>query len=114
VNDIDNLPRLSRIPIPQVAWYLQNEHRFREGKRIIDNMTTLQISKMYEEKKFLCDICGKGLGKSDYSLQDHILHLINPMILWYCEDCVQKDLRNGRIIAWAKESEVHQWQIMNK
>jgi hypothetical protein len=109
-----DLPVLHSKPVPQIAWYLQIKDKITESGRTIDHMTTLQISKMYEEGRFLCDTCGKELGKCDYSLHDHILHLINPMILWPCEDCYQRDLRSGRIVGWGKEPVIDELQYANR
>ena len=66
---------------------------------------------MYIERKFLCDACGKPFDKTTFTLEDHILHLINPLYHWSCEDyCIQSDLRNGRVIARIAETESAPWQ----
>jgi hypothetical protein len=87
-------------PIKQEAWHIQLKDKRLSGKRPIDKMSIAQILRMYEERKFLCDTCGKELvGKNVCSLKDHIAHLINPKVLWSCEDCLIDDFKNGRIIA---------------
>jgi hypothetical protein len=55
---------------------------------------------MYRERKFVCDTCGKELvGKIDFSLEDHIAHMINPIVLWSCEDCIMSDIKNRKVIS---------------
>ena len=91
---------LSLEPIKQEAWHLQLKDKRQSGKRPIDKMSTAQVLQMYRERKFLCDTCGKELvGRVDFSLEDHIVHLINPIMLWSCEDCIMDDYKNGRVIA---------------
>jgi len=77
----------------------------------IDRMSFAEISRMYDENNFLCDVCGKKLGKCNYTLKDHIFHLIHPTFQWSCEDCFQDDLRNDRIIAMEEEPKPEKWQI---
>jgi len=92
-------------PIKQEAWYKQHLSIIQEitkRERPIDKMSIAEIRKMYNEKKFLCDSCGKEFDKVNYTLDEHILHLIYPLYLWSCENCFQDDLQNGRIIATAE------------
>ncbi|MGH9999013.1 MAG: hypothetical protein ACRD90_04030 [Nitrosopumilaceae archaeon] len=105
---------LSFTPIKQEAWYKQIREDIAKGKRPIDRMSIAEIKKLYEEKKFLCDSCGKEIGKCDYTLEEHVLHLINPSYLWTCEDCYQSDLRSDRIIAMTEEPKPEVWQDQNK
>lgn len=86
-------------PTKQAAWHLQFNDKRQSHKRSIDKMSIAQVLQMYEEHKFLCDTCGTELiGRNELSLIDHIVHLINPMILWSCEGCIMDDLKNGRVI----------------
>ena len=94
-----NIPKLHSHPIPQIAWYLQIKDRIPQSKRPTDKMTTAEIGKIYRNNKFLCDTCSKELGKCNFTLEEHILHLINPMIIWTCEDCLIDDMKKGRVIA---------------
>lgn len=103
------MENLASESIPQIAWYLQIKDEMPHSKRPIDKMTTAEIVDMYEQKNFLCDTCGKELGKCDFSLQDHVIHLINPMILWSCEDCLINDVKNSRIIGSTKEPNPQNW-----
>lgn len=86
-------------PITQISWYIQIKDKFNSSNRTIDNMNLNQIGMMYREGNFFCDTCGKKLDKCSFSIEDHILHLLNPMILWSCEQCIDSDLKNKRIIA---------------
>lgn len=61
--------------------------------------TIRDIATMYEKEEFICDTCGNPLGKINFSLWDHISHLINPLILWSCDNCIEKDRKEGKIIA---------------
>jgi hypothetical protein len=90
------LQELSCIPIPQVAWHLQIKEKIARSKRTIDQMSINDIAMMYNDGKLICDTCGK---KFNFTLEDHITHLINPSIVWSCEDCIFDDMKNGRIIA---------------
>lgn len=110
---MSDIPELYTSPIKQEAWYKQIRKEIENSKRPIDKMSIAEINKMYEEGKFLCDTCGKEMIGSKILLKDHILHLINPSILWCCEDCYQSDLRNDRIIAM-EESHPESWQEQNK
>ena len=85
--------------IQEGCWHLQLKGKRQSGKRPIDKMSIAEVLQMYEERKFLCDTCGKELGRTEYSLIDHIIHLINPMILWSCDDCIISDIKNGNVIA---------------
>lgn len=76
-------------------------------------MSIKEINQMYEQKKTLCDDCGKELEKSNIPLDDHISHLINPRVIWSCEDCIIKCVKDGRVIASTKEPEPEQWQVDN-
>ncbi len=99
-------------PIKQEAWYLQIKDKIPNSKRPIDKMSIKQINQMYENKKFLCDDCGKELEKpNNIPLEDHIIHLINPIVLWSCEDCILKCEKEGRVIASTKEPDPKQYQI---
>jgi hypothetical protein len=88
-------------PIKQDAWYFQIKDEIPHSKRPIDKKPIAEILQMYRGRKFLCDTCGKELiGKIDFSIEDHIAHMINPIILWSCEDCIiMSDIKNGRVIA---------------
>ena len=86
------------VAIKQEAWYLQIKDKICSSKRPIDKMPIAKILQMYEQRAFLCDTCGKELGRTDFSLEDHIAHMINPLILWSCEDCLMDDMKNGRVI----------------
>jgi hypothetical protein len=86
-------------PIKEEAWHLQLKDKRLSGKRPIDKMSIAQVLQMYEERKFVCDTCGKELGRTEFSLIDHTLHLINPLIFWSCEDCIISDIKNGNVIA---------------
>jgi hypothetical protein len=93
------IPELFLEPTKQEAWHLQLKDKRFSSKRSIDKMSIAQILRMYEERKFLCDTCGKELGLTEFSLIDHTIHLINPLILWSCEDCIIFDIKNGNMIA---------------
>ncbi len=95
---MDNFTLFSK-SIPQKSWYMQFHDKFYSSSRSIDNMNLVQIRKMYREGIFLCDTCGKKLDKCNLSTEEHILHLINPMILWSCEDCIISDMKNENIIS---------------
>jgi hypothetical protein len=86
-------------PIKQEAWYLQIKDVIRYSKRQMDKMPIAEILQMYRARKFLCDTCGKELDKVNFSIEDHIAHMINPVILWSCEDCIMSDIKNRRVIA---------------
>ena len=104
-----NIPKLHSDPIQQIAWYLQIKDKIPKSKRPIDKMTTAEIGKIYRNNKFLCDTCSKELGKCNFTLEEHILHLINPMIIWTCEDCLIDDMKNDRIIA-SMSRKLEQWK----
>lgn len=106
-----SLTKLLPHPIKQQSWYKQIADSISICSRPIDKMSTLEISKMYQSRKFLCDTCNKELGRCDFTLEDHILHLINPLILWSCDDCIQKDLRSGNIFGMTEELTPHKWQM---
>jgi hypothetical protein len=95
---MDNL--FLREPIRQEAWYLQIKDEILRSKRPIDSMPIAEVLQMYRERKFVCDTCGKDLvGRStDISLEDHIAHIINPVVLWSCEDCIMSDINNERVM----------------
>ncbi len=95
---VDNFTLFSK-SIPQKSWRQQIQDKFNLSNRVIDNMNLGQIGTMYREGSFLCDTCGKKLDKCNLSTQEHILHLINPMIIWSCEDCIISDIKNKRIIS---------------
>jgi len=98
-----NPPTLTSKPIPQIAWHLQIKEQITRSNRTIDKMSINQIALMYRDNKLLCDTCRKDLGNSDFKLEDHVIHLINPSIVWSCEDCIIDDMKNGRIIAETPE-----------
>lgn len=108
-----DVPKLFTNPIKQEAWYKQIRGRIEKSKRPIDKMSVKEIRKLYQEKRFLCDTCGKEIQKCNFTLEDHIIHLINPSVLWCCEDCYQNDLRNGKIIGMIS-SATDSWQDENK
>ena len=91
-------------PVKQQAWYIQIKDEIQGSKRPVDKMSVHEVLEMYREKKFLCDTCGKELGRIDFSVEDHIAHIINPIVLWSCEDCIIGDMKAGRILA-ATENE---------
>jgi hypothetical protein len=64
---------------------------------------------MAELKKEL-DLMNTKLEKCDFTLEEHILHVINPLYYWCCEDCFQSDLRNDRIISIGEEK-IEDWKI---
>ena len=105
---------LSSVQIKQQAWHLQIKDEISKNKRPIDKLSIAEIRKMYQERKFLCDSCGNELGKCEYTLEEHITHLINPSYYWCCEDCLQNDLRSNRIIAISEEPKPENWQIENR
>ena len=107
------IPELHCKPNKQESWYIQIKDEIQTSKRSIDKMSIKEINQMYDNKKFLCDDCGKELEKSDISLEDHISHMINPMVIWSCEDCIIKCVKDGRVIASTKEPEPEQWQVDN-
>lgn len=76
-------------------------------------MSIAEILKIYQNKEYLCDTCNKKLEKNKFTLKDHITHLINPTVLWSCEDCIIKDMKSGNIIAEA-ETKLESWQIRNQ
>lgn len=80
----------------------------------MDEMSISQILQLYKERSFLCDTCGKNLDKNNFSLEDHIAHLINPTILWGCDNCLIDDLKHGRVIGVTVESNPKKWQLDNK
>lgn len=99
MDEVDNMPKLHVRSIPQVAWHLQIKERLARSKRTIDNMSINDFATMYRNRNLLSDTCGKSLGRFDFTLEDHIIHLINPSFVWSCEDCILDDMKNGRIIA---------------
>jgi hypothetical protein len=108
--DDDTPLQLFSIPIKQQAWYLQIKEKIVQSKRPLDRMSIAEISQIYRERRFLCDKCGKELqNPNNIPLEEHVIHLINPLTEWACEDCFQSDLRNGRIIAMS-EQKPEGWQ----
>ena len=100
--------------IKQEAWYLQIKDEIIHSKKSMDKMSIAEILKIYDGKKYLCDTCNKELGgKNNFTLVDHITHLINPTVLWSCEDCIIKDMKSGNIIGEA-ETKLESWQIRNQ
>jgi len=106
-------PHLHFQPIKQEAWYLQIKDEISNSKRPIDEMSIAEIRKMYQENIFSCDTCGKKFEKNNFTLDEHITHLINPIVLWSCEDCIMKDLKQGNIVGATEEPEPNQWQSEN-
>jgi hypothetical protein len=107
------IPKLHWTPSKQEQWYLQVRDDIIKSKRPIDKMSRKEINEMYTEGKFLCDSCGKKFDKTNYTLKEHVIHLIDPLYYWICEDCFQSDLRNNRIIAMSEEPKPENWQIKN-
>ena len=105
-------PELNIKPAKQIPWYLQIKDNIIYSKRIIDELSIKEINQMYKSKKFLCDDCGKELEKSDIPMDDHISHLINPRVIWSCEDCIIQCMKNGNVIA-SNEPEPESWQTEN-
>ncbi len=100
MDEVDNnIPKIHVKSIPQVAWYLQIKERVARSNRTIDKMSINDIAGMYRNGNLLCDTCGKTLGRFDFTLEQHIIHLINPSFVWSCEDCILDDMKNGRIIS---------------
>ena|SRR5688500_7486321 len=91
-------------PAKNEPWYLQIRDEIPKSKRPIDQMSIKQIRKMYVENRFLCDSCGKEFKITHFTLKEHVLHLIDPLYYWSCEDCYQRDMREGNIIAMYQES----------
>lgn len=103
-------PILFSEPIKQEAWHRQVKEEIGKERRPIDKMSTYEIDKMstyeivqmYKDQKFVCDSCGKELSelqKRNITLEGHIIHIINPLHWWACDDCFRDDLRNNRVIA---------------
>lgn len=72
-----------------------------KGLRIIDDMTYSEIYQMYEHEDFRCDTCGKSLkdeGDLNISAKDHVVHILNPQIVWSCMDCIEGDFKKGKIL----------------
>ena len=105
-------PELHSEPIKQQAWYLQIKDEMPTSKRPIDKMSTAEIVKMYQNNDFVCDDCGAKLGKTNFPLEEHVAHLINPMLLWACEDCIIQDIRNGRVLAASVTTD--RWKLSNR
>ncbi|MGD1837526.1 MAG: hypothetical protein ACPKPY_05655, partial [Nitrososphaeraceae archaeon] len=104
---------LFSIPPKKGNWHLQIGDKISSSSRPIDKMSLKEISHMYTSNEFVCDGCGKNLNKVNFSLYEHIMHLINPVRHWTCEDCFQYDLRNGKIIA-IEEEKILDWQKEDK
>lgn len=107
------IPQLHCKPIKQQSWYLQIKDTIQNSKRPIDKMSIAEIRKMYEDNNFVCDTCGKKFEKDNFTLEEHITHLINPIVLWSCEDCIMTDLKQGNIIGSTEESKPEKWQTEN-
>jgi hypothetical protein len=100
---IEEMIELFRKSIPQIAWYLQIRDKIPKSFRLIDKMATWEIGEMYRQQFFFCDTCWNEYGYPiNYSMEHHILHLINPKILWSCEECSDDDFKSGRVIGVAK------------
>ena len=76
-------------------------------------MSVAEIRKMYQDNAFVCDTCGHGFTKNNFTLEEHITHLINPIVLWSCEDCILKDMKQGNIIGASEETTPKRWQTEN-
>lgn len=109
--DNEVLPDLFSEPLKQEAWYKQVVQDISTSKRPIDKMSIAEVRNMYQQHMFLCDSCGKALLRGDFTLEEHIIHMINPSYHWSCEDCFQDDLRNNRIIAMTDENPPEKWQV---
>ena len=105
-------PELHFEPIKQQEWYLQIKDEISNSKRPIDKMSIAKILKMYQNNDFVCDDCGNKLGKINFTLEDHIAHLINPIVHWSCEDCIMQDMQNGRVLATSETTS--KWQLSNR
>ncbi len=83
---------------PQVAWWKQRKND--KLVKPMDKMPMAEIIKLYESGFVLCDSCGKKLPIKEcaYTLVDHIIHMINPIVLWSCEGCYLECKRKGEII----------------
>lgn len=103
------IPNLHIEPIKQEAWHIQIKDEIKNSKKTMDKLSLFEIRKMYQEREFLCDNCGKKLEKCDFTLEEHILHVINPLYYWCCEDCFQSDLRSDRIISIGEEK-IEDWK----
>ena len=92
------MTELFRKKILQEAWWKQNDYS--KSLKPTDKMPIAEIVKMYESGFVVCDICGKKieLDGSNYTVLDHILHIINSSILWFCDGCVLECKRKGQFI----------------
>lgn len=87
-------------PVKQEPWYLQIRSNIVKSNRPIDKMTIAELYKMYREEKFLCDDCGNPLKLGwQPTLEEHIIHIINPLTGWACGDCMDQMRKEGRILA---------------
>ena len=78
-------------------------------------MSLSEIREMYSLKKFACDSCGKDLEECNLSLEDHMIHLINPLVLWKCKSCLSRSIKQNKIIQVTDNSNnPYQWQLQNK
>ncbi len=96
------------------SWYSQIKEKIGHSKRPIDKMSIKEINEMYKKGIFNCDSCGNEFDKTDFTLRDHISHLIDPLYYWVCEDCFQSDLRNNHIIAIEEEKNLTDYQYSGK
>ena len=92
------MENLSFEPIKQEPWYLQIREKISHSKRPIDKMSIAEVLRMYKQRNFVCDTCGKELGRAEFTSEDHVCHLINPVVLWSCEDCIISDIKERRLI----------------
>jgi len=79
------------------------EHYDRPHIRFVrrtDRMTINEIFRLYNQNIIPCDSCEKNipLTNSKLTLEQHVIHAINPRCLWTCEECLQEDIKNKRII----------------
>ena len=105
--------QLSIKPKKQQAWHKQIKQELQKNIRTIDRLSIAQIRDMYENKKFLCDTCGAKLDRIDLPIIQHITHMINPRVLWSCDDCIADDFKNNRVIG-VSEVRPQSWQLENR
>ena len=91
---------ISSRSIRQECWYKQIQTMMPNSTRLIDKLSISQILNMYHHGNFQCDRCGGMLNRNecDPTLEYHIMHMINPRIIWLCHSCLQDDIHDGRII----------------
>lgn len=115
---MSEFPLLGCDPVKNGAWYEQIKDNISNSKRFIDKMSLAEINAMYKQREFICDGCGKHLDSVNFKLnkdtfEKHIIHLINPLFYWVCEDCIHYELKNGNVIAMTEDKD-EEWQIENR